>query len=250
MEDVLTNYGFDTLGEFLETLFYNHPRGEEDPRKHTHVGVVTSFLNGSSTVKMANIIRLIYHHPQSRPKAKYPDQVDAAFAPRKPLEEIRFARPSLNAWATRIVGDEIYCRVGRLARKNDDPDSRTHIRATTNGRKPNAKVATWKDMDFTMQGLADQYREADELVWYISECFCAPRVNGEVVIRKRRHLTVTIDETTGLMSTDWYGEEEFEDVLIRLCGAEDELETSDEEDEPQPQDDVASDSDDDNDDVD
>jgi hypothetical protein len=63
-------------------------------------------------------------------------------------------------------------------------------------------------------------------------------------------LTVTIDETTGLMSTDWYGEEEFEDVLIRLCGAEDELETSDEEDEPQPQDDVASDSDDDNDDVD
>jgi hypothetical protein len=41
-------------------------------------------------------------------------------------------------------------------------------------------------MDFTMKGLADQYREADELVWYISECFCAPRVNGEVVIRKRR----------------------------------------------------------------
>ncbi|KAF7371704.1 hypothetical protein MVEN_00026800 [Mycena venus] len=186
IEDVLTTYGFDSLGEFLETLFHIHERGDHDPRKPTHIGTVTSFLNGSSTIAMAAILMLIYRHPQSRPKTKYPDQVEAAFSPHKPLEEIRFARPCLNAWATRVVGDEIYRRIGKLARKDDDPNSRTHIRATTNGRKKDARVMTWEDTEFTIQGLADQYREADTFVWYLTECFCAPRVKGEVVVRKRR----------------------------------------------------------------
>ncbi|KAJ7488649.1 hypothetical protein B0H11DRAFT_1720338, partial [Mycena galericulata] len=95
-------------------------------------------------------------------------------------------RPCLNAWATRVVGDVIYRRIGRLAKKNDDPDSRTHIRAPTSGRKEGAKVVTWEDTQFTIQSLAEQYREADRLVWYITECFCAPCVKGAVVIRKRR----------------------------------------------------------------
>ncbi|KAJ7488648.1 hypothetical protein B0H11DRAFT_2012455 [Mycena galericulata] len=61
MEDVLANYGFDGLGEFLETLFYIHSPGPDtDPRK-----VVTSFLQGSSNVKMADILSLIHNHPQS-----------------------------------------------------------------------------------------------------------------------------------------------------------------------------------------
>lgn len=46
-------------------------------------------------------------------------------------------------------------------------------------------------------------------------------------------LSVTIDSETGQMSADWYEEEEFESVLERLCGAEEELETSEEEDEPE-----------------
>ncbi|KAJ7016698.1 hypothetical protein C8F04DRAFT_1244801 [Mycena alexandri] len=69
--------------------------------------------------------------------------------------------------------DEAYRRVGRLAQKSDDPERRT-------------RVATWDDMNFTIQGLADQYREGDSLVWYLTECFAAPRVKGKVVIRKRR----------------------------------------------------------------
>ncbi|KAJ6506055.1 hypothetical protein DFH09DRAFT_1438577 [Mycena vulgaris] len=36
-----------------------------------------------------------------------------------------------------------------------------------------------------MNGLADQYRQ-DKFVWYLFESCCAPRVNGAVVIRKRR----------------------------------------------------------------
>ncbi|KAJ6447710.1 hypothetical protein C8R47DRAFT_999288 [Mycena vitilis] len=92
----------------------------------------------------------------------------------------------MNAWATRIVGDEAYRRIGLLGAKTDDPDDRTHMRATSNGRVEYANVADWKHMDFTMQGLADKYSQTDPFIWYLLECFCAPRVKGVVVIRKRR----------------------------------------------------------------
>ncbi|KAJ7643001.1 hypothetical protein DFH06DRAFT_999293 [Mycena polygramma] len=186
VDDVLSTYGFTNLGDFLATLFHAHRRDEPDPRTPQHQATVTAFLQGSSTFKMADFIDLLYNHPQSRPKKKYPDQVDAAFSPRKPLEEIRFARPCLNAWATRIVGDEAYRRIGHLAKKDDDPDSRTHVRATTNGRNEEALTATWDHMEFTIGDLVERYKRADQLVWYLLECFCAPRVKGKVIIRKRR----------------------------------------------------------------
>ncbi|KAJ7142583.1 hypothetical protein C8R44DRAFT_865911 [Mycena epipterygia] len=186
VDDVLTTYGFESLGEFLEALFHHHPTDDIDPRTPRHKATVTSFLQGSNKFKMADLITLIYDHPQSRPKRKHPDQVAAAFSPHLPLSSIRYARPCLSAWATRLIGDETYRRIGRLAKKSDDPDSRTHIRATTNSRKEGARVATWSDMEFTMQGLADKYRDADGFIWYLTECFCAPRVKGAVVIRTRR----------------------------------------------------------------
>ncbi|KAJ7853250.1 hypothetical protein B0H13DRAFT_1538915, partial [Mycena leptocephala] len=158
VDDVLTTFGFESLGDFLAALFHNRRRGENDPRTPTHRMVVTQFLNGVSTFKMADLIELIYDHPQSRPKQKYPEQVAAAFSHRKPLDEIRYARPCLNSWATRTVGDEVYRRVGLLAKKTNDPDSRTHVRATTNGKNEDANVATWEDTEFSVQGLADKYQ--------------------------------------------------------------------------------------------
>ncbi|KAJ7737529.1 hypothetical protein B0H16DRAFT_1762389, partial [Mycena metata] len=187
VDDVLATYGFKSVGEFLTTLFYHHRRADGlDPRTPRHKAAVTSFLQGTSAFKMSDIIPLLYDHPQSRPKKKHANQLAHAFSPHTPLSEIRSARPCLSAWATRTVGDEAYRRVGLLAKKSDDPASRTHIRASTNGRKEGARVATWGDMNFSIQGLADQYREADGLVWYITESLAAPRVKGEVVIRKRR----------------------------------------------------------------
>ncbi|KAK6974153.1 hypothetical protein R3P38DRAFT_3332074 [Favolaschia claudopus] len=186
VNDVLSKYGFRSLGDFLETLFYCHAGNEEDPRTPKHIAAVTSFLQGSSNVKMANIIQLIYSHPQSRAKLIYPDQVDAAFSSEIPLDDIRFARPCLNAWAVRVVGDELHRRVGRLAEKKNDLDGQRHIRATSNGRKEGVRTMTWDDTHFTMQDLAARYRAADPLLWYITECCCAPRVKGNIVVRERR----------------------------------------------------------------
>jgi hypothetical protein len=44
-------------------------------------------------------------------------------------------------------------------------------------------------------------------------------------------LAVTVDRVTGRMSADWYEEEEFEEVLARLCGVEEEVEDEEDEDE-------------------
>ncbi|KAJ7167969.1 hypothetical protein C8R46DRAFT_898893 [Mycena filopes] len=187
VDDVLATYGFKSLGDFLTTLFYHHHRADGlDPRTPRHKAVVTSFLQGASKQRMAGVIQLIYDHPQSRPKRNQPERNAAAFSPHEPLSNILSARPCLSAWAARTVGDEAYRRVGQLAAKSDDPTNNTHIRASTNGRKEGTRVATWDDMRFSVQDLATKYREADPLVWYLTECFSAPRVNGKVVVRKRR----------------------------------------------------------------
>ncbi|KAJ6548933.1 hypothetical protein B0H19DRAFT_952751 [Mycena capillaripes] len=136
---------------------------------------------------MADIIPLLYNHPQGRPKEKHPEQRTAAFSPKKTLKDIRFARPCMSAWATRLVGNNLYFKFGKLAaKKRNGPPSRRHLRATANKRNKNAQVVTWEDTEFSIQGLADQYAKEDEFIWYITECMSAPRQNGVVVVREHR----------------------------------------------------------------
>ncbi|KAK6987804.1 hypothetical protein R3P38DRAFT_2574293 [Favolaschia claudopus] len=186
MDDVLRQYGFDSLGEFFTILFYHRTRGVPDPRTKRHRHVVASFLQGRSKFKMADLITLLYDHPKSRAK---PTSADAAlkFSPHKPLTQIYCARPCLSSWATRLVGNHAYYRVGKLAHKgNSDKRARRHLRATTNGRTPRTEVVEWEDVSFSMEELAQQYKDEDEFVWYLTECFAGSRKDGKVVVKKNR----------------------------------------------------------------
>lgn len=76
MEDVLKiiSTDFVSMGEFLETLFYIHPRAQKtagvpDPRSSNHQSTVTTLLQGTSKAHISHIITLIYSHPQSQPSA-------------------------------------------------------------------------------------------------------------------------------------------------------------------------------------
>ncbi|KAJ7711813.1 hypothetical protein B0H16DRAFT_1257499, partial [Mycena metata] len=187
MDDVLKNWGFRSLGDFLATLFHPRVRGEKDHRSSRHRQVVAAFLQGRSNVAMADIIPLLYNHHKSRPKRLNTAERSAAFSPYKPLAQIRFAAPCLSAWATRIVGDAAYSRVGKMARKpKDGSRHRRHLRASTNGRSPNTQVVAWEDVDFTIEELAHGYKDEDELVWFLTECFAGSRKNGKVVVKKTR----------------------------------------------------------------
>ncbi|KAJ7832573.1 hypothetical protein B0H14DRAFT_3142868, partial [Mycena olivaceomarginata] len=115
------------------------------------------------------------------------DQHSAAFSPSRPLSEIRYARPCLSAWATRLVGDRIYYQVDKLARKSrTDTRSRRHLRATTNKRTNSKDVIEWEDVAFSVEELAALYRQEDEFLWYLTECFAASRKGGKVIVKKTR----------------------------------------------------------------
>ncbi|KAJ7310769.1 hypothetical protein DFH08DRAFT_1046027 [Mycena albidolilacea] len=187
MDQVLTTYGFDSLGEFLSVLFHPRKRGEKDLRTRSHKHTVAAFLKGRSKITMADIIPLIFNHPRSRPKKRDADQHSASFSPSKPLSEIRYARPCLSAWATRLVGDRIYYQVGKLARKSrTDTRNRRHLRATTNKRTNSKDVIEWEDVAFSVEELAALYRQEDEFLWYLTECFAASRKGGKVIVKKIR----------------------------------------------------------------
>jgi len=69
MENILGDWGFDSIGEFLEILFYN-PVGKDDPRSVAHDLAVARCLQGKMKIKMSDIIALIYSHKHSAPSPK------------------------------------------------------------------------------------------------------------------------------------------------------------------------------------
>ncbi|KAJ7309482.1 hypothetical protein DFH08DRAFT_1088244 [Mycena albidolilacea] len=160
VDDVLKTYGFPNLGDFLACLFHLRTRGEKDHRTQRHRQAVGAFLQGKCAVKMADLIESLYHHHKSRPK-KDSEDYHSAFSPNKPLTEIQCARPCLSAWATRLVGNHAYFRVGKLARKNRVGGSRRrHLRATTNGR-PELKETLLDNWLFNLRGEAGNFIEGD-----------------------------------------------------------------------------------------
>ncbi|KAJ7862118.1 hypothetical protein B0H14DRAFT_2349640, partial [Mycena olivaceomarginata] len=185
IDDMLRTYDFRSLGTCFAALFQPRIRGVKDLRTKRHRQAVSSFLQGRSSVKMGHIVPLIYNHPQSRAKRNNSRDRSAAFSPDIPL--IGCAQPCLSAWATRSVGNHLYLRIGKLARKKrTDGRTRRHLRATTNGRTERTDVTEWEDVEFSIEELAQQYQAEDGTVWYITECLAASRKNGAIVINKNR----------------------------------------------------------------
>ncbi|KAJ6467711.1 hypothetical protein DFH09DRAFT_1111792 [Mycena vulgaris] len=98
MSDVLRTYGFDSL----------------DRRSKRHRQAVSALLQGQSKIVIAQILPLIFNHHKSRPKKNDADHSSPAISPYKLLSEIRYARLCIAAWATRLISDHIYYRVGKL----------------------------------------------------------------------------------------------------------------------------------------
>ncbi|KAJ6478884.1 hypothetical protein C8R45DRAFT_1076622 [Mycena sanguinolenta] len=185
IDDILHTYGFSNLGEFLQVLFRPRVRGHKDPRTPRHRHVVAAFLQGRTSVKITDIIDLLYNHNKSRPKKTHPDHL-TAFSTEQPLNEILCARPCLSSWAMRLVGDHAYFRVGKLAQKKRGGRSRRHLRAHTHGRTETTEVIEWEDTEFTIEDLATQYKEEDLFLWYLTECCTASRKKGKVIAKKHR----------------------------------------------------------------
>ncbi|PPQ90215.1 hypothetical protein CVT25_001659 [Psilocybe cyanescens] len=130
MEEILGDFGFDSIGEFLEILFYNPSctAGKDDPRGVIHGLAVARFLQGKTKTKMANVINLIYSHKHSSPSSRltqYPER-HALFSPSVSPDEIFHARPSLFTWAINLVNNHVNHEIHKLTLKDND----VHLRAS------------------------------------------------------------------------------------------------------------------------
>lgn len=185
---------FRSLGAFLEILFHVRDFSVNDPRTNSHKLMVTSFLGGESNAGMGQIIELIYRHPRSRPpNANSESGLYFSLLGVKAPADIRFTRPALSTWALQTVGPEMRSQIGLLTQNDpDNPEDTTQLRASSNGRAKNVRLATWDDFGkVSIPWIAETYRRRAPAVWYITECMAAPTVNGAIVVRKRRpHPTV------------------------------------------------------------
>jgi hypothetical protein len=195
MEKFLKDSVFDSLGEFLEILFYNPSRlsGEPDPRGSCHAKAVSRFLQGRNKIKMSNIISLIYKHKHSAPSPASPlySERHASFSPSVSPGEIFHARPSLFSWATNLVADRVHHEIHTLTVK----DNISHLRASTNGRHPDrVNLVTWEALGrFSIPVLCEKYKTRAPVSWYLTESMSASRKNGIVILKKRRpHPIVSI----------------------------------------------------------
>ncbi|KDR66902.1 hypothetical protein GALMADRAFT_80370 [Galerina marginata CBS 339.88] len=188
MEAFLKDSGFDSVGEFLKILFYNHSRvtGEPDPRGSCHVKAVSRFLQGRNKIKMADIIPLLYGHKHSAPSPSSPrySERHAPFSSSVPPTEIFYARPCLFTWATNLVAAYIHREIYELG----DKDESVHLRASTNGRQPDrVNLITWEALGkFSIAGLCEKYKDRAPVSWHLTESMAASRKNGTVILKKRR----------------------------------------------------------------
>ncbi|KAJ7872195.1 hypothetical protein B0H14DRAFT_3131668 [Mycena olivaceomarginata] len=138
MDDVLTTYGFESLGEFLSVLFHPPVRGRETP------------------------ISILQHfpHPDRSPRSATPVPAYLPGQTRLVGDRIYYQ-----------VG-----KLARKSRT--DTRSRRHLRATTNKRTNSKDVIEWEDVAFSVEELAALYRQEDKFLWYLTECFAASRKDG------------------------------------------------------------------------
>ncbi|KAJ6610317.1 hypothetical protein B0H10DRAFT_2293130 [Mycena sp. CBHHK59/15] len=171
------NKDFASLGRFLEVLFYNRISGVLDPRTNRHVQSVAAFLNGTNNVTMGTLINLLYNHPQSRAPSNALDY-SLHFSPPDVASprDIDYARPALSTWALQTVVPELRRQVWALTQNDpSDPIDATQLRATTNGRAKNVRLATWDAFGrVSIPRIASAYKRRAPAAWYATEGMGAP----------------------------------------------------------------------------
>jgi hypothetical protein len=202
MEQVISTItnDFDSMGDFLQTLFYIHSRADReshkaDPRAQNHQAAVTTLLQGSASVRIADIITLIYKHPQSQPSTKSDRFFERklAFSPGTSIADIRHALPALSTWEMHLVADRLSLEITTLTRDDpSDPTDHAQLRASANERsRSSTKVLAWHDLGkLSMQDIADRYQRRAPLVWYITQRMTTTQKQGLVITRIRRPVYV------------------------------------------------------------
>ena len=188
MEEILRDFKFNSIGEFLEVLFYNPTQvaEKEDPHGVTHGLAVARFLQGKTKIKMSDIITLIYSHKHSAPSPRSTQYHEhhTPFLPSVSHAEILHARPSLFTWATNLVTNHVHHEIYKLTIKGND----VHLCASMNGRCPEdgTNLVTWEVLGkFSIVLLCEKYRTCRPVSWYLTESMVVSHKGGFAIVKKR-----------------------------------------------------------------
>ncbi|KAK7455871.1 hypothetical protein VKT23_010908 [Stygiomarasmius scandens] len=195
IEELLQNWDFESLGDFLQVLFYHHKRGNrQDPCGRSHAQMVSRFLQGGNHLKVSDFIQLLYEHPSSSPRYRSEQQQERELvlqpSPSRPPEYFKYAGPCLFTWAVHTVVRQCHRQIASLARPDaKDPDDAARLRASTNGRSKSTRLVTWNDViSFSVDGLNTRYQSQAPIVYFLMQSMCTKkdRNTGEPIVRIRR----------------------------------------------------------------
>ncbi|KAJ6448963.1 hypothetical protein DFH09DRAFT_965878, partial [Mycena vulgaris] len=101
--------------------------------------------------------------------------------------DLSYAQPCLSTWARNCGG-----RTGSSQNDPSDPTDTPQLRASTNSRAKNVRLATWHIFGrVSIPTIGVTYKRRSRAVWYATECLGAPTLDSITVLRKRRpHPTV------------------------------------------------------------
>jgi hypothetical protein len=196
LEHLLKTWNFDSLGDFLEILFYNHRSrsdGPPDPRGAGHAQAVSKFLRSQTRLSVADFIVLIYKHPSSSPRydSERKEERISALHPNTsmPPSYFHYAAPCLFTWAVHTVARLCNRQMISLTKSDTkNPDDPVFLRATTNGCTKNTRLPTWDDISsFSFKTLEEKYQSKAAIAFYLLQSMCTRQDNtGAIILRVRR----------------------------------------------------------------
>ncbi|KAF5336808.1 hypothetical protein D9758_015849 [Tetrapyrgos nigripes] len=141
MEYLLDELKYESVVDFFYEYLEPLPPGSIDPFIARRKLKLQAFLGGRTRVKPIDLIQRMYYHRYSFPSRRCVDKEKerkAAFSPSEPPATIKYARCSISAWATQLVGEHVHREMEKAIHpaKPLDPDQDSGSDSNSNMDNP------------------------------------------------------------------------------------------------------------------
>ncbi|THU89980.1 hypothetical protein K435DRAFT_676791 [Dendrothele bispora CBS 962.96] len=178
---------FDSLGDFLQYLFYSRKsKKSEDPRQPKHKLCVSRFLQGRNKVKPLDIVKRMYQHRNSYPSYRFPADQKKAFSLKHDPSTVSFARPAISCWAAHLCAARAHRDISVLTK--DDPEHPEDAPS-----QMTAQDVSWEDInEFSPERSVATFQRRTPFLYGFFEYLALPRRNGVAIERKTRPVEIRI----------------------------------------------------------
>lgn len=200
IEVIVDELHYSSVAHFFAAYVQQIPRGSSATFSNSHRNTLKAFLQGQTQVKPVDIVDMLYCHRYSNPsyRSNQRDERDLAFDPYTSPSSINYAKSSISAWATQLVGKQVSKSMKDLTHDPPKPDEfsaqvpvRLVAAANDRTKGKGVRMVTKEDlMSFRLADRAKLFKARAPLVWYLTECMAAKKKNGILIARKRRNPSI------------------------------------------------------------